>query len=147
MNITEAVPLVKQGKKITRQCWDSRAYIYCRVPDCPDDYGIADEDDEDYTFSIDDILANDWKEVGLLSFDELEYNKIYRIESHIEQEIYRRDIVRLALQNQFGAYNSIRDHFALLTIQSDRKIETDGYYLEYAKKLKYREVKLNIEQI
>lgn len=144
MNIIQAIPLVKEGKKITRQCWDSKAYLYCRVPNLPDDYGIADEDDNDYTFSIDDILAYDWKEVRLLSFDELEQNKYYKIV--FDEENNKNVIVRLALTNIFTAYNYIHNRFGLIVISAS-EIETDGYSVEYAKQLQYREVTLEIKPL
>lgn len=144
MNIIQAVQVVKQGKKITRQCWHPEAYLYSRKLGSTYYDDIADEDDNDYTFNLDDILAYDWKEVKLLTFEELEQNKYYKIV--FDEENNKNVIVRLALTNMFTAYNYINNRFGLIVISAS-EIETDGYSVEYAKQLQYSEVTLEIKPL
>lgn len=54
MYIEEVIPEFRNDKKIRRQCWDKKEYIYY---DC---MLIVQEDGSNYYFDVDDIFASDW---------------------------------------------------------------------------------------
>ncbi len=54
MNFENALIEFKNGKKIKRQCWGKKEYIYY------DGITITSDDGTEYILDIDDIFANDW---------------------------------------------------------------------------------------
>ncbi len=66
MTITEILPQFLNGEKIRRKLWDKNAYLYkdgITIHFVYDNYGISGDYTtyiSEQTFSLDDIMGNDW---------------------------------------------------------------------------------------
>ena len=99
MNFSEALDLLKQGKKVRRSCWDSAEKLYLENNKfCLAAYGIVGTIGVHY----DDMLAEDWEEYKeqLLTKKEKEYlkatislysGKIVRLKKHLHNSVFNNE--------------------------------------------------------
>ncbi len=57
MRFEDALPLVRCGKKIRRQCWSTRSFLFLK------NGSLVDKDECCYVSDFDTLLAEDWETV------------------------------------------------------------------------------------
>ena len=94
MNFSEALELLKQGKRVRRSCWDSAEKLYLENNKfCMAAYGIV---------GTDDVLAEDWEvcKEQLLTKEEKEYlketislcsEKIVSLQKYLYDNIFKNE--------------------------------------------------------
>ena len=110
MNFSEALELLKQGKKVRRSCWDSAEKLYLENHEFYlAAYGIAGTTGIHY----EDMLAEDWKEYKeqLLTKEEKEYLKA-------TISLYSGKIVRLKKYLYNNAFKN-ENNYAIISFYSE----------------------------
>lgn len=58
MNFSDILIYLKEGKRVRRQCWDKKEFIYF------DSMCIVDEQGLEYLIDVNDLFADDWYVFG-----------------------------------------------------------------------------------
>jgi hypothetical protein len=102
MNFIEAMKLLKEGYKITKDCWDKENYIYLEGH-----WVVFDEGQEVHNFSFYDYLYEGWKIY-------LKERKLHTFEEAIAAFKRGKTIRREAIRRfEYSAVNSSNPYFEI----------------------------------